>query len=66
MLERFDAQTMRHASHEACELKSLQMRQTLSATCHASHEACELKSFPFPDIDGDGSHASHEACELKF
>ena len=35
----------RHASHEACELKSSYLLQhSAISACHASHEACELKS----------------------
>ena len=34
-----------HASHEACELKSIVFPPLRSRLSHASHEACELKSF---------------------
>ncbi len=36
---------MRHASHEACELKSDDGIAEANAFRHASHEACELKFF---------------------
>ena len=34
---------IRHASHEACELKYRTPFPVSRQTCHASHEACELK-----------------------
>ena len=55
----------RHASHEACELKSYEDTADIEVISHASHEACELK-YDYRLIEGIfNGHASHEACELK-
>ena len=54
-----------HASHEACELKSIQLTFGETLLGHASHEACELKSNETEPSPKKSSHASHEACELK-
>ena len=58
---------LRHASHEACELKFRVERVHQRQNRHASHEACELKYRKRARAKcRHTGHASHEACELKL